>query len=145
MKKIILMLLPICLFVGACDPSARKSEELPQVERSPLTATLVPCEHGGPKLITIVATQAQFSVQPPHLCVDDGDDITVIFSGHHDEGVITLKAKPDVNAPWLEVSNPGTNPDQVTIHVPEGTTKDTYLYTVMATGWGIIDPMITVQ
>ena len=145
MKKIILILLPICLFVGACDPSARKSEELPQAELSPLKATLVPCQNAGPKLIIIVATKAQFSVQPPHLCAKVEDEITVRFTGKHDKGDITLKAKPYSDAAWLDVSNPGTNPDEVTFTVPQGTTHDTYFYTVTADGWGTIDPMISVD
>lgn len=145
MKKIILMLLPICLLVGACDPSARKSEQLSQAKPPPLKGALVKCQQGGPKVIIIVATKAQFSVQPPHLCAKVKDEITVKFTGNHDKGVITLKAKPYSVATWLDVSNPGTNPDEATFTVPQGTTHDTYFYTVTADGWGTIDPMISVD
>jgi hypothetical protein len=145
MKKIILMLLPICLFVGACDPSARKSEQLSQAKPPPLKAALVKCQKGGPKVITIVANNAQFSVAPPHLCVEEEDEIKVNFTGNHAKGVITLKAKPDSDAAWLDVSNPGTNPDHATFTVPQGTTHATYFYTVTADGWGTIDPMISVD
>jgi hypothetical protein len=52
-----------------------------------------------------------------------------------------------VGAPWLNATNPGNSPgpDQATINVPAGTSVDTYFYNVTATGWGVIDPMISVE
>ena len=145
MKKFILVILPICLIVGACDRLAQDLEELPQAKLPPLKATLVPCQNSGPKVIIIVATDTHFSVQPPHLCVQAGNDIKVNFTGDHDQGAIILKAKPFIDADWLAASNPGTPPDQATITVPQDTTDATYFYTVTAEGWGTIDPMITVH
>ena len=143
MNKNILLLLPFFLLVGACESLAPKSEPLPQVSLPPLK-DVVPCEN-GPKVITIVANKGQFSVAPPHLCVGPNDNIKVIFTGNNDAGIITLKAKFFIDAPWLTATNPAGNPQQAIITVPADADLSTYFYTITAVGFGTIDPMITVD
>ena len=146
MKKNVLLLMSICLLLGACESMAPTRPA--QVMLPPLKK-IVPCPTGGSKVITIVANKAQFSVAPPHLCIEADPDkdtaITVNFTGNHGANVISLEAKPFVDAPWLSASNPGTNPDKATITVPAGTAHATYFYTVTAIGWGTIDPMISID
>lgn len=143
MNKNLFWLVPICLLLGACEHVER--DMLPQVKLPPLDE-VVGCDKNGPKVITIVANKAQFSVAPPHLCVDGGDSIMVNFTGNHSAGTITLNAKPYIDAAWLTATNPGTNPDQATIDVPTSAGGEvTYFYNVTAIGWGTIDPMITVD
>ena len=146
MKKNTLLIMSISLLLAACESMAPATP--PQVSLPPLQK-LVPCPPGGSKVITIVANRAQFSVAPPHLCIhmdpDENTEITVNFTGNHGANVITLAAKPFVDAPWLSASNPGTNPDKATITVPAGTAHATYFYNVTAIGWGTIDPMMTVN
>ncbi len=144
MKKNIPFLISLCLLLGACETMAPP----PQAKLPPLQ-NVVSCPPGGTQVITIIANRAQFSVAPPHLCVkldpDEDAEITVNFTGNHGAGVITLVAKPFVDAPWLSASNPDTNPDKATITVPAGTAHGTYFYTVTAIGWGTIDPMISID
>lgn len=139
MKKIIPLLTTATLVLAACAPQPPR----------PTPANMVDCEDNAPPVITIVANKARFSVAPPHLCIgydpDNDTEIQVNFTGNHAAGVITLEPKSGVDAPWLNVSNPGTNPDKATIKVEAGTAKDTYYYTIKATGWGYIDPMVTVK
>ena len=142
MNKKILLLITSSLALAACAPSPPR----------PTPGNMVACPPGGSKVITIVANTAQFSVAPPHLCIpydaDDDTDIKVNFTGNNlAAGVITLAPKSGVTAPWLNASNPGPGPNsgQTTITVPAGTTEDTYYYTITDTGWGTIDPMMTVN
>ena len=141
MNKKILLLITSSLALAACAPSPPR----------PTPDNRVACPGGGSNVITIVANTARFSVAPPHLCIkgDPNNDveIKVNFTGNNAAGVITLAPKSGVTAPWLNASNPGPGPNsgQTTITVPAGTTEDTYYYTITATGWGTIDPMITVE
>ena len=131
------LLLRTCVLVLTACATPRPNKE-----------NMVACGPGTTKVINIVATPGQFSVAPPRLCIDEEDlpaEIKVNFAGNHDPDVITIAPKTGVSAPWLNASTPGTNPDQTTITVPAGTATDTYLYNVTAIGWGVIDPMISVD
>ena len=146
MKNKNLLLIIISVLLAACETIALSTP--PQIRLPPL-AKVVACPPGGSNVITIVATAGQFSVAPPHLCIqgDEEEDveIKVNFVGNHAANVISLAAKPFIDAPWLKASNPGSNPDQATITVPAGTAAATYYYTVTAIGWGTIDPMISID
>jgi hypothetical protein len=146
MKKNILLLASMCLLVGACESLAPRTP--PQAKLPPLDK-VVPCPPGGSKVITIVTSEAAFSVAPPHLCIvmeaDKDAEIKVNFAGNPAANLVSLKAKPFVDAPWLSATNPGGRTNQATITVPAGTAHGTYFYTVTAIGWGTIDPMISVD
>lgn len=144
MNKNILLLLPICLIISACESLARDQPPPKLAALAPLS-DIIDCPGDGKKTITIITNKNEFSIKPPHLCIEAEDVIVVNFTGNNDAGTIVLKAKPFIDADWLSATNPGTNPDKATIIVPAETDPALYLYDVVAAGFGTIDPMITVK
>ena len=143
MNKNKLLLISICLVLGACQSVAPKTKPATPEKQ-------VPCPGNGLHTIKIVTNKNQFSVEPPHLCVEAGKPIKVVFSpnappGTLPAGTVTVKPKPGVDATWLDAENPATQPWEVIIKAPASAKGQSFLYNVKAIGWGIIDPMITVD
>ena len=99
---------------------------------------------GNAKKIMVTATPNDFSLKPPNLCVKNGDTVTVQVTGPG-AGEVRVSGKP--GAEWIKGDN-SSNKNAFTFTVPSAEIAEpdeTYFYNVIVQGYGLIDPMLTIE
>jgi len=116
------------------------------VSSLPPEAALRPnCVANASNRVTVTARDARFGVAPPNLCIRNfGATIIVQVVGAPDDAVTEVHEKSGDPAIWLRGSRTGSG--DIRIPVPDDAENErVYSYYVDVSGFGRIDPMISVD
>ena len=131
--KQLFTLVTVVLMMSACTPT-------PRVDYTGKPK----CLGNADKKIMVKAKRDELSVKPPNLCVKNGDTVIVQING---PGAGEVKVVGKDGVAWIAGNN-SSNKNKIDFKVPPASKAPpdkTYLYDIYIDGYGVIDPMLTIE